>query len=381
MRIGISLFCQNYQDWNPGSHRGVILPTSPPDWRVYDEHLRLGDLADPLGFDAIWSVEHHFTPYTMVPDVLQFLTYFAARTQRVDLGTMIIVVPWHHNPVRVAEELAMLDIMLQGRKIFLGFGRGISHVEFSGMGIPMGESRGRQHEGIEVIRRALTQRSFAYQGKYFQIPEMTIRPQPRSAPEDLWDQAYMAWGSPETLRYAAENRLGLLITQGALERQESYGADLDGYNAIRASKGWAPKYPKVVVWVLCGERKQAVEEESAVYLRQMGDSVTRHYEFNNPDRFRGIPGYEGYLKGAEELKAKGEGSKINLYVAGPPDDCIEQLKAVQKDLRAEEFIMVFQYGAMPVEKAERSMRLFAKEVLPEMHRYDASVPAVAARAR
>ena len=66
-------------------------------------------MVEPLGFDSIWGVEHHFSPYTMIPDVLQFLTYMAGRTSRVGFGSMVAVLPWH-DPVRVAEEIAMLEI-------------------------------------------------------------------------------------------------------------------------------------------------------------------------------------------------------------------------------------------------------------------------------
>ena len=103
--------------------------------------LRLADLAEPLGFESIWSVEHHFTNYTMCPDVLQFLTYMAGRTERIQLGSMVVVLPWH-DPMRVAEEIAMLDNMSGGRLI-LGLGRGAGKVEFDGFRQSMDESRPR----------------------------------------------------------------------------------------------------------------------------------------------------------------------------------------------------------------------------------------------
>ena len=78
------------------------------DAEVWREECRLADLAEPLGFDSIWGIEHHFTDYTMCPDVVQFLTYMAGRTSRVKLGSSVIVLPWH-DPMRVAEQIAMLD--------------------------------------------------------------------------------------------------------------------------------------------------------------------------------------------------------------------------------------------------------------------------------
>src|SRR5882757_3713544 len=92
------------------------------DRQIYLNELALADMAEPLGFESIWSVEHHFSNYTMCPDVLQFLTYMAGRTKKVQLGSMVLVLPWH-DPVRAAEQIIMLDHMSNGRLI-LGLGRG-----------------------------------------------------------------------------------------------------------------------------------------------------------------------------------------------------------------------------------------------------------------
>ena len=98
------------------------------DAEVYAQELRLAEMAEPLGFDSVWSVEHHFTDYTMCPDVLQFLSYMAGKTQRVKLGSMVVVLPWH-DPVRVAEQIVMLD-HLSGGRVILGLGRGLARVEY-----------------------------------------------------------------------------------------------------------------------------------------------------------------------------------------------------------------------------------------------------------
>ena len=113
MRIGMAAICQN-----PDGERS--------DGDVYVNELRLASLAEPLGFDSLWSVEHHFTDYTMVPDVLQFLSYFAGRTQRVQLGSMVVVLPWH-DPMRAAEEISLIDHLCSGRFV-LGIGRGAGRV-------------------------------------------------------------------------------------------------------------------------------------------------------------------------------------------------------------------------------------------------------------
>ncbi len=81
-----------------------------PDVAVVSDHLAMGDLAEPLGFNSLFALEHHFTGYAMSPAPLQLLAYFAGRTKRITFGTSVIVLPWH-DPIRVAEEIALLDIL------------------------------------------------------------------------------------------------------------------------------------------------------------------------------------------------------------------------------------------------------------------------------
>ena len=117
MRVGMTFFCQNAEDWDryESEERGepVASQASIPDRQIFLEEVELAKSADALGFDTVWTVEHHFTPYTMVTNPLQVLTYLAGVTKNVDLGTMVVVLPWH-NPVRVAEDAAVQDDVDRG---------------------------------------------------------------------------------------------------------------------------------------------------------------------------------------------------------------------------------------------------------------------------
>ena len=123
------------------------------DREVWRDDLKLALLAEPLGFESVWGVEHHFTDYTMCPDVLQYLTFLAGATERIQLGSMVVVLPWH-NPIRVAEQISVLDHVSNGRFI-LGLGRGLGRVEFEGFGVDMTESRDRFAESAEMILTGL----------------------------------------------------------------------------------------------------------------------------------------------------------------------------------------------------------------------------------
>ena len=126
MRVGATIFNQNYNDWDryEAEEQGRSVPkrAARSDREIFHEELNVARMADDLGFDSVWTIEHHFTPYTMVTNPLQYLTYIAGITKHVDLGTMVTVLPWH-NPVRVAEDVNMLDAFLgSGRNVICGVG-------------------------------------------------------------------------------------------------------------------------------------------------------------------------------------------------------------------------------------------------------------------
>ncbi len=137
MHVGIAPLFQN-----PGKNLS--------DYEVYRNEVRLADLAEPLGYESVWASEHHFTGYIMCPNALQFLSYMAGRTERVKLGSMVVL-PWH-DPLRVAEELVMLD-NLSGGRVIVGMERGLAQVEYEGFRVDMGESRALHRIGADAGQR------------------------------------------------------------------------------------------------------------------------------------------------------------------------------------------------------------------------------------
>jgi alkanesulfonate monooxygenase SsuD/methylene tetrahydromethanopterin reductase-like flavin-dependent oxidoreductase (luciferase family) len=123
------------------------------DARVWDEEIRLARLAADLGFDCLWSAEHHFNDYSFVPDNIQLMTYLTALCPKVDLGTAAVILPWH-DPLRVAEQAAVLDMLSNGR-LRLGLGRGLARREFAAFRLSMDESRERFDEAAPMIVNAL----------------------------------------------------------------------------------------------------------------------------------------------------------------------------------------------------------------------------------
>jgi len=124
-------------------------PGNMTDLAVYDAELEIDKLAEPLGFDSLWCVEHHFTDYTMCPDITQFLSYMAGQTRKIKLGTGAVILPWH-APLRVAEEICLFDYYSKGRTIF-AMGRGLARIEYDNFRLDMSKSRGQFDDSAEMI--------------------------------------------------------------------------------------------------------------------------------------------------------------------------------------------------------------------------------------
>src|SRR5512143_470181 len=222
-----------------GMAMNMLYEHGRPDVAVVQEHFQSGDLVEPLGFDSLWALEHHFTGYAMSPAPTQLLAYFAGRTKRIQLGTAVIVLPWH-DPVRVAEQIALLDIMCGGRCLF-GFGRGAASTEYEGFRIPMGEARPRFAEAAQVVVKALSQDVFEHHGEFFQIPRTSIRPRPISHPERRF---YASSVSPESAEIIAKLGFGMLfIMQNEWPKAAE---DIQRYREIAQSVGHAPRPPIIL---------------------------------------------------------------------------------------------------------------------------------------
>ena len=148
-----------------------------PDDRVWDEEIRLAALAADSGFDCLWSAEHHFNDYSFVPDNLHLMAYLAGVCPGMSLGTAAVILPWH-DPLRVAENAAVLDMLSKGR-LRLGMGRGLARREFAAFRLSMDESRGRFDEAAPMIVNALKTGFIEGDGQYYKQPRIEIRPRPR----------------------------------------------------------------------------------------------------------------------------------------------------------------------------------------------------------
>jgi alkanesulfonate monooxygenase SsuD/methylene tetrahydromethanopterin reductase-like flavin-dependent oxidoreductase (luciferase family) len=334
------------------------------DRNVYRNELRLGDLIEPLGFESLWGVEHHFTEYTMCPDVLQMLTYFAGRTERVQLGSMVVVLPWH-DPVRVAEQVVMLDHLSSGR-VILGVGRGLGRVEFEGFGVDQEDSRQIFTESAAAIFSALEKGFCEADGKFVKQERRELRPRPFKS---FRGRSYAAAISPESSRIMAELGIGILIIPQ--KPWSAVTADLDAYRTVyRQANGVEAPPPVVGGWTYCDENPARAEELARRYIGAYWDSVVRHYELVG-DHLTKMRWYEAYKMMQERASQPGGLQEmteffLRLQIWGTPEQCFERIMDIQRRTGAEAFTGVFSYGGMPYDLAEASLRLFAAEVMPEL---------------
>ena len=351
-----------------GMAMNMLYEEGRPDVAVVQEHFQSGDLVEPLGFDSLWALEHHFTGYAMSPAPTQLLAYFAGRTKRIQLGTAVIVLPWH-DPIRVAEQIALLDIMCGGRCLF-GFGRGAATTEYEGFRIPMSEARPRFAEAAQVIVKALRDEVFEHQGEFFKIPRMSIRPRPISHPERRF---YASSVSPESAEVIARLGFGmLLIMQNEWQKCRE---DIDKFHAMSQAAGFPPKAPIILTNISCAESRSEAEEKAFKYLGRKWQSIDDHYRFSD-GHLAGVKGYEAYGKTAKtyaKLKDPANLKKatdfyVSIQIVGTPDDCLQQLGELQKITGLEHLVAEFSFGNLPHHDSEKAMRLFADRALPTLQR-------------
>jgi alkanesulfonate monooxygenase SsuD/methylene tetrahydromethanopterin reductase-like flavin-dependent oxidoreductase (luciferase family) len=360
MKVGIAL--------------NMLCQAGRSDASVVGEHLALGDLAEPLGFDSVFALEHHFTGYAMSPAPTQLLAYFAGRTRRIQLGTAVIVLPWH-DPVRVAEEIALLDILCGGRCLF-GFGRGAASVEYEGFRVPMGEARPRFVEAANIIVKALANDSFEHDGEFFHIPRTAVRPRPISHPERRF---YASAVSPDSAEIMAKLGFGVLMVMQ--NEWPKAAEDIMRYRDIATAAGHMPRPPIILTNVCCAESRDEAEARAFKYLGQKWQSIDDHYHFSD-GHLSTVKGYESYGKMAKtyakinesaETRQKATDFYVSIQIAGTPKDCLDKIGELQRLTGLDHLVTEYSFGAMPHEEAEVNMRLFADRCLPILQRDPAFV--------
>jgi alkanesulfonate monooxygenase SsuD/methylene tetrahydromethanopterin reductase-like flavin-dependent oxidoreductase (luciferase family) len=275
--------------------------------------------------------------------------------------------------MRAAEEISMLDNISDGRLI-LGLGRGAGKVEFDGFRLPMDESRPRFVECAEMVLTGLETGYCEYDGAYVTQPRAAIRPAPFKS---FRGRTYAAAVSPESLPIMAKLGVGILIIPQ--KPWHEVAKELDTYRAVyRQVNGVEAPPPISAGWTFCDPSPERAREMARRYIGGYYQTVLDHYQFQN-DHLARTKGYEYYGKMAEKIAEYGTDTVIdyfvNLQVSGTPEQCYERIVDIHRRTGNSHFVGVFSYAGMPYEEAERNMRLFAKDVMPELKTLAVTPPA------
>ena len=347
-----------------------------PDDRVWEEELKLAALAADCGFDILWSTEHHFRDYSFCPDNIHLMTHLAAKHPDIDVGTAAVILPWH-DPLRVAENAAVLD-MLSGGRLRLGFGRGLARREFEAFRISMDESRQRFDEAAPMIVEALKTGFIEGDGPFYKQPRTEIRPRPKYSMDG---RIYAVASSEDSVVSAA--KLGAHVVMFA-DRPWEMRAEVIERGRQLHREFHSSEAPTVMLtdFCVCGTSLDETEEWARKYQGKFVESNFDHYEFLGK-HFANVKGYDSYQQKAEIARQGGglEASVDGFMKAaswGTPDKILRQLEERRKVVGDFELNVAFRFGGVPFEIAESGLKLFAKEVLPVLKTWGDETAASAA---
>jgi alkanesulfonate monooxygenase SsuD/methylene tetrahydromethanopterin reductase-like flavin-dependent oxidoreductase (luciferase family) len=177
-----------------------------PLTQVYERAIERFEIMDETGYDAVWLAEHHFSGYSVCPSVHMMATHAAARTRRLRIGTAVSLAPFYH-PLRLAEEVALLD-HLSGGRVNWGAGRGFSRAEFAAFGVPAEESAERFRETVDIVLAAWKEGSVTHHGRHFDIEAVDVLPKPLQDPHP---PVWMAATSEGAIDWAASRGFSILM--------------------------------------------------------------------------------------------------------------------------------------------------------------------------
>ena len=347
MKTGVQVFFQSI----PGM----------TDYEVLKEELQIALRAEELGFEYLLSPEHHFVDYSIAPDPIQFLTYVAARTERIGLVTGAVILPWN-DPMRVAEKASLLDFMSDGRLV-LGFGRGLARVEYEKFGIPMGEARGRFDEAAPMIVDALRTGSMSGPGPFYPHDKTPIRPTPQRS----FDGRIVSVAkSDESAVAAAEIGAGLMfIVQKPIEDHmpmvELYRTRYQEVHEEPAPMPWLIDFSYV------HEDADEAQRIAHEYMQRYYVTVLNHYEYGG-SHLATTKGYESYAAGAKRVQELGIEESARQYVEinnfGTPEQVIERVRQ-RRDVIGD-YVALFglSFGGLDYDKVHASAALLGEKVLP-----------------
>jgi alkanesulfonate monooxygenase SsuD/methylene tetrahydromethanopterin reductase-like flavin-dependent oxidoreductase (luciferase family) len=352
-------------------------PVASDSATAYDTWLQIGLEVERLGLWSYWTTQHHFgserdyrpygvgeevwqtTDYDLAPDPLTLLTYLAARTTTLRLGTAVSILNWD-DPLRIAERAAMLDV-LSGGRLELGVGRGNGFREQVAFGVPadIDAATRRFREGVEVIRRAWTGEPFTYEGEFFNYANLIMLPRPMRQPAPLWIGAASdrtaAWAAAQRLPYATvtwpliELEAHAAKRAAFLEAADQHGVD---------TTGW--EHPHFL-YMHCAETDAEAQAVAAHCIEQFQYILEAHYQ-HSEGRARIFFGADTAQLTVDHVTRQ----TLETQPVGSPRTIVERIRAYQEAVGLNYLVLNVGFGDMSLETTIASLRLFVSEVAPHL---------------
>lgn len=302
--------------------------------------------AEALGFEQVWVTEHHFNRFSVSASLLPILAHLAARTSRIKLGAGAVLLPFH-DPVRVAEDVATVDALSNGR-LLLGIGKGGPFPDqFRHFGVSHDDSRERMFEALELLEQLLAGTDVSFDSEHFHYEQLSIHPRPIQRPIPIW----LASSAPAALELAAQRGYGLMGPSAA--SAASMATLLEDFDALNP----ASSPPFVLArYLLCADDNQQARAEALPFISDFGANMR--------GAVRRIPSSEQVRPFGEDQRAYTDDNLLSRSIVGDPAACLEQCLALREELGSRPVVLLLKPASYDPVVNRRSLTLFAERVRP-----------------
>jgi alkanesulfonate monooxygenase SsuD/methylene tetrahydromethanopterin reductase-like flavin-dependent oxidoreductase (luciferase family) len=331
---------------------------------IIHRELEQVEWTEELGFDEVWFTEHHFIDYGLSVDPSSLAAAAASRTRRVRIGLAAAILPFHH-PLRLAEQMALVDIISNGR-LDVGVGRGNRPAEFAGYRVPQVESRDRFEETVEILRLAWTQERFSFHGRFFDFDDVRVIPKPLQQPHPPIYQVCVSKDGIENTALRGWPMLNSVLTGPA----DQLVANRDTYLATLEKTGRSAPEIAALLGRWGVSRQIYVAETDAQALAEAKEAELWYQEsfrrFVVPERIEDAhPSLQpGFRAMADKLSRVTWEDLVRETLAFGSPDTVARHIAYMRELGVGQVLCWMNFGGLPQDKIRRSMELFAREVMP-----------------
>lgn len=334
-------------------------PESKTHQEVLQETVEQFQCAEEVGFESGWLAEHHFSRYGVGSASLLVASNIAARTSKIGLGTAVLVPPLH-NPIRLAEEIATLDVLSNGR-VILGFGRGAANYEYDGYCVDREESQERFRETIGIIKGLWTTPGYTHKHGHYRVNQANLVPLPIQKPHP---PIYIgATRTRATLEYVVSTGHSLIVgvvldTTDALDLCRRF---------VQMSQEAGTNLPMSGIpffrYFYVAETEEEARRDAEESLNWTVDMIQWRRAFQEGSEV--YESLEQWRRMRAELPPSYDHLAQHRAIIGTPDQCVAKLKELRRQ-GIEYFGCNFDFGGMKHSKVLKSMQLFAREVMPHL---------------